>query len=370
MKISCSKTELINSLQFISKAVANKPQTPILAGIYLRAENGILELQATDYEISLVCKIPADIIEAGQITIAGRYFQEVIRKLPGDNVKIEFNNSENIVHIQSNLANFTLLSMNAADYPTITPIDGDIKFTIKDNVLRSLIKKTVFACATDESRPVFTGCYLEIAGTKVTMAATNTHRLAVKYETFDERIGNIKIIIPAKILQELLHNMTSEIPTDVTVTCNYSQISFAFENLYMSSRLIEGAFPDYNRVIPPDFTTTILVNTADFSAAVDRISLISRSGEYNIIKLDFSNSNVKISSNNPAIGNAEEYLPATIEGPDITIAFNAQYISDVLKNIDSPNCRIKLNSALSPAAIREESDTDFIYVVTPVRTNH
>ena len=164
--------------------------------------------------------------------------------------------------------------------------------------------------------------------------------------------------------------MTSEIPTDVTVTCNYSQISFAFENLYMSSRLIEGAFPDYNRVIPPDFTTTILVNTAYFSAAVDRISLISRSGEYNIIKLDFANSNVKISSNNPAIGNAEEYLPATIEGPDITIAFNAQYISDVLKNIDSPNCRIKLNSALSPAAIREESDTDFIYVVTPVRTNH
>ena len=370
MKISCPKNELVNALSIVSKAVATKPQTPILSCIYLRAENGILEIQATNYEIGLVTKIPAEIEEPGQIAITGRYFQEVVRKLPGDNVSISFNREEKIVHIQSNQANFTLLSMNAAEFPTIKEMEGNLQFKIKDNILRSLVKKTVFACSNDESRPVFTGCYMEVADTRFTMAATNTHRLAVKYETFDDSIGNIKVIVPSRILQELLHNMTSEIPTDVTVTCTYNQISFAFENLYMTSRLIEGAFPDYHRVIPPEFATVVKLATAEFSSAVDRVSLISRSGDYNIIKLEFANNQVHISSTNPDIGNAEEYIPAEIEGPELTIAFNAQYIMDVLKNVDSEDCQIKLNQPLSPAAIREADDENYTYIVTPVRTAH
>ena len=370
MKLTCAKNELVSALQIVSKAVATKPQTPILSGIYLKAEAGILELQATNYEIGMVCRIPAEIEEPGQIALSGRYFQEVIRKLPGDSVSLSFNREEKIVHIQSNQANFTLLSMNASEFPTIKPMEGNLQFKIKDNVLRSLVKKTVFACSNDESRPVFTGCYLEVADTKVTMAATNTHRLAVKFETFDESIGNIKIIIPSRILQELLHNMTSEIPTDVTVTCTYNQISFAFENLYMTSRLIEGAFPDYHRVIPPEFATVVTLDAGEFSSAVDRVSLISRAGDYNIIKLEFANNQVHITSNNPDIGNAEESVAASIEGPELTIAFNAQYIMDVMKNIDSDTCQIKLNQPLSPAAVREADDEEFIYIVTPVRTAH
>ena len=370
MKITSAKSELVNALQIVSKAVASKPQTPILSGVYLRAEAGVLELQATNYEIGMISRIPVEIAEPGQIAISGRYFQEVVRKLPGDSVTISFNREEKIVHISSNQANFTLLSMNASEFPTIKEMEGNLQFKIKDNVLRSLIKKTVFACSTDESRPVFTGCYLEVADTKVTMAATNTHRLAVKYETFDESIGNIKIIIPSRILQELLHNMTSEIPTDVTVTCTYNQISFSFENLYMTSRLIEGAFPDYHRVIPPEFATKITLNAAELNAAVDRVSLISRAGDYNIIKLEFANNQVHITSNNPDIGNAEETIPATIDGPELSIAFNAKYIMDVMKTIDSETCQIKLNQPLSPAAIREADDEEFIYIVTPVRTAH
>lgn len=368
MKITCSKTELVNSIQIISKAVASKPQVPILAGIYLNASNNTLEMQATNNEIGLVAKIEAEVIEAGQITVVGKYFQEVIRKLPGDKITISYDDNEKIINIQSNQANFTLRSMNAAEFPTITPMEGNLQFTIKDNVLRSLVKKTVFACSNDESRPVFTGCYLEVADNQVTMAATNSHRLAVKHETFENNIGNIKIIIPARILSELLHNMTSEIPTDVTVTCTYNQISFAFDNLYMTSRLIEGTFPDYHRVIPPQFNTSVTVATTDFAAAVDRVSLISRSGEYNIIKLEFNNNQIHISSNNPEIGNADESISATIEGPEVNIAFNAQYLSDVLKILESDNCLIKLNQTLSPAAITDNNGDDFIYIVTPVRT--
>ncbi len=163
MKISCPKSELTNALSIVSKAISSKPQTPILAGIFMRAENGILELHATNNEIGMVCRIPVDIEEPGQIAVSGRYFLDVIRKLPGDSLTITYNRTEKIINITSNQASFTLLSMNAAEFPTVKEIESNVQFTIKDNILRSLIKKTVFSCSKDESRPVFTGCYLEVA---------------------------------------------------------------------------------------------------------------------------------------------------------------------------------------------------------------
>ncbi|SHK38957.1 DNA polymerase-3 subunit beta [Selenomonas ruminantium] len=370
MKITCSKSELANALSTVAKAIPSKPQTPILSGVFLRADNDILEVHATNNEIGMVCRIPVEIEEPGQIAVSGRYFLDVIRKLPGDSLTLTYNRNEKIINITSNQANFTLLSMNASEFPTVKPIESNVQFTIKDNILRSLIKKTVFACSKDESRPVFTGCYLEVADNKVTMAATNMHRLAVKYEQFPESLGNIKIIIPANILQELLHNMNSDIPVDVQVCCNFNQISFAFENLYMTSRLIEGAYPDYNNVIPPNHETLVTLDSAEFNAAVDRVSLISRAGDYNVIKMEFAHGQLHITSNNPEIGNAEETIPASIEGPDITIAFNAQYITDVMKIIESRNCELRLIQPLSPITVREEKDDAFIYVVTPVRTAH
>lgn len=370
MKITCAKSELTNALSIVSKAIASKPQTPILAGIFMRAENNILELHATNNEIGLVCRIPIEIEEPGQLVVSGRYFLEVIRKLPGDSLTLSYNRTEKIINITSNQSNFTLLSMNAAEFPTVKEIESNVQFTIKDTILRSLIKKTVFACSKDESRPVFTGCYLEVADNKVTMAATNMHRLAVKYEQFAEPLGNIKVIIPANILQELLHNMTSDIPTDVQVSCNFNQISFSFDNIYMTSRLIEGAYPDYNYVIPPNHDTLVVLDSAEFNAAVDRVSLISKAGDYNVIKMEFANGQLHITSNNPEVGNAEETIPASIEGPEVTIAFNAQYLIDVLKIIDSKNCELRLTKPLAPMTVKEEKDDAFIYVVTPVRTAH
>lgn len=370
MKITCAKSELTNAMQIATKAVASKPQTPILSATYMKAENGVLEIHATNNEIGLLCRTQADVERPGEIAINGRYFLDVIRKMPGDSVTIDFNKDENIVYINSNQANFTLRSMNAAEFPKVKPIESNVDFTIKDNVLRSLIKKTVFACAKDESRPVFTGCYLDINDSKVTMAATNMHRLAVKYEQFPEQLGNIKIIIPSSTLLELMHNLNSDIPSDIKVSCNFNQISFAFDDIYMTSRLIEGAYPDYQHVIPKEHATLVTLDSAEFNSAVDRVSLISRGGDYNIVKLDFSNGQLKITSYNPEVGTAEETIPAAIEGPDITLSFNGQYLMDVLKVIDSKNCELRLTQPLAPMTVKEEKDDAFIYVVTPVRTKN
>lgn len=370
MKFSCTKSELVQAIQTVAKAVSSKPQTPILSGIYLKAEKGQLELQATDYDMGILCHIPADVETEGAIVLSGRYLQDVVRRLPGENVNVSFDKEKNIAKINSNAANFTLLSLPANEFPKIHHLEGKIEFTILDNVLRDLVKKTVFACSNDEARPIFTGCLLEVNNSSVTMAATNTHRLSVKTELLDDFNGSIKIIIPSKVLNELLRIMVSEVPSEVKVTCSYNQISFAFDNVYLTSRLIEGQFPDYRRVIPAETKTHVTLNTDDFAAAVERVSLISRAGEYNVIKLEFMGSSVRITSNNPDIGNAEERVQAEVDGPDVQIAFNANYIAEVLKNIDSKDFFFRLNQSLNPAIIREQDDDTFTYVVTPVRTSN
>ena len=368
MKLTCNKNDLSEALQIASKAVASKPQTPILSSIYLHADNNTLELQANNYEIGIIVRIPATIEEPGQICIAGRYLQEVTRKLPGEKVILSCPTEQNTVKIQSNSSNFTLIGIDAFDFPTIQYLTEGFSFTIDAKPLKELIRKTSFACATDESRPVFAGCSLDILDATLTMVATNMHRLAVKTVCLPEHIGETKIIIPSRTLNELIHIVDSS--SRVRVFCAPKQISFEFENVYLISRLIEGKFPAYQGVIPKSFETEVTVHTSDLNSAVDRVSLISRANEYNIIRFSFGQGQLHISSNNPEIGNAEEIIPAAISGPDVNIAFNAQYITDVLKNLDSDDCRIALNHSLDATAIHDGDDDTFIYVVTPVRTAH
>ncbi|WP_294160266.1 DNA polymerase III subunit beta [uncultured Selenomonas sp.] len=369
MKFTCQRQDIVNAINMASKAVSPKPQTPILSGMFLRAEEGKLEVQATDYEIGILYDIPADIETPGTIVLPGRYLQEVVRRLPDDRVLFSLDEKNRIVHIRSGNANYTLRSMNAGDYPGVKRIEGTLSFTIPDTVLRSLFRKTVFACATDDSRPIFTGVSFDFDGKKLTLAGTNTHRLAVKTKTFDDEIGKLKLIVPGKTLQELLRTFTSDVPTNVQITCSMNQISFQYENLYFTSRLIEGAFPSFANVIPRNTVTTVTMTTADLSAAMDRVFLISRTNDYNVMKLHFGDNNLHISSSNPDIGMADEDIPATIAGPDIDIAFNATYLVDALKVLEGETCTFALTKPLAPVLITEPNDPEFQYVVTPMRTH-
>lgn len=369
MKITCEKKELTQAIQTVLKAIPSRPQMPILSGIYIKAVDNQLELKATDYEISISCKINANIDNEGTIVLPGKYLYEVIRTLPGEYVEIKNNNTDNSVNISSNTAQFNLLNMQATDFPVIEKLYGQINFTLKNTILRNFIRKTSFACSTDESRPVFTGCLIDINNSNIIMAATNMHRLAL----IRENIGNItddnlKIIIPAKILNEFMHIFNSDIPEDIQISCTHNKISFSYENIYVISRLIEGQFPDYNRVIPKEFKTHVTINKQEFQSALDRVSLISRSGDYNIIHFEFVDNRVRISSDNPNIGKAEETINVQIEGPGINISFNAKYIMDVLKAIESENFIFSFNQPLTTASIKEEDNNNFTYVVTPVRT--
>ena len=367
MKFTCSRADLSQSIQTVSKAVSSKNQNPILSGIYIKADNNMLELQATDYEIGIICKVEAEIEEAGNIVLSGKYLQEVIRKLPSKNIEFEYDRQEKTTLIKSGNAKFRLLSMPAEDYPVIHKINSDFSFKIMDNVLYELISRTSFACSNEESRPVFTGCLLELSENQVTMVATDTKRLALQTRNLDNFDGQRKMIIPSKILNEIQRLLLSDIPREVNISYTSNQVSFEFDNTYIASRLIDGQFPDYNRVIPNGFSTRIKLNTEEFRSVVERVALISRTNEYKIAAMEFSTGMLRISSNNPEIGNADESLKAEIDGENISISFNVDFVSDVLKIIDTKEFFINLNNSLSPAAIRLVDDDSFTYIITPVR---
>lgn len=379
MNITLGKSDLLTALQIVSKGLSTKPQTPILSGIYLSAKDGQLELQSTNYEIAFILTIPAEVKTPGAAILPGKYLTEFTRKLPADEVSIDCISEDGLGVITSGNARFTLRQMEVDDFPKLQRMDGTLRFTIKDRVLAHLVKKSAFACMKEEQRdrrPVFTGCQLEVEGREITLAATNVHRLAVKSEHIESDAGQIRVVIPAKFLEEVTRTITSEVPTDIEIVCSYNQISMSAEGIYMTSRLIEGSFPDYHRVIPRDenIRTKVTMNAGDFAAAVERASLISRTDQYNIVKLEFEDNLLHITSNSPDVGRAEETIEAEVEGDPAVIAFNASYLLDAMKSLDSDICILSLQAPneqgqnLSPITIREEADKDYIYVVTPVRT--
>ena len=380
MNITLAKSDLISALQIVSKGLSTKPQTPILSSVYMTAKEGQLELQSTNYELGFIVTIPAEIHTVGTAVLPGKYLTEFARKLPAEEVSIDTGSSDGLAVIRSGSARFTLRTMEVSDFPVLQRMEGTLQFTIKDRTLARLVKKSTFACLREEQRdrrPIFTGCQLEVEGKEVTFAATNVHRLAVKSELLEEDAGQIRIIIPAKFLEEVTRTITGNVPTDIHVTCSYNQISMSADGIYMTSRLIEGAFPDYRRVIPQEenIRTRVILDAATFASAVERASLIARTDQYNIVKLAFEEGLMRISSNSPEIGEAEETIAAEVTGDDVTIAFNASYLMDAVKSLDSDTFILSLQGAnaqgmnLSPITIREEADPNYIYVVTPVRTH-
>lgn len=368
MRIFCPKEDLHRAVQTVQKAVATKTPLPILTGIYLSAQNGELQLQATDYEVGISCTVAATVEEPGTVVLSGRYFQEMVRRLPGETIEISSSKEDRTIKINSQNSQYNLLSLPAEEFPVLKPVSSDSSFSVQDAILRELIKKTVFASATDEARPIFTGGLLEVDGEEIRMVATNTHRLALKKAKLAAGSGNVKMIIPAKILNELARLLVSEEPQDVALSWQKNQVGIVFDDVYINSRLIEGQFPDYNKVIPTSFATTVKLNTDQFLDAVERVSLLARDGEYNVVKFFFKDGAVVITSNNPDIGKAREIVDAETNGGEVEIAFNAKYVTDILKNIDSEELVFSLNTPLSPAGIKPVGDDNYTYIITPVRT--
>ena len=371
MKFTCAKNELKDALLVVNRAVAVKPQTPILAGIYLKAEGSTLEMQANNFSLGIITKIPVNTEDSGEIVVVGKYFQEIVAKLPGETVTISYIENDAIVKIQSGSSVYELLAMKGEDFPKVKTHEVVNSFKIKSATLKKMIRRTVFACAAeDATRPIFTGCLFEINGNNITIAATNTHRIAIQKDEIVGEIEEINFVVPSSTLKDLARMLDSAPENFVTVDFSGKYIAFTFDNVFITSRLIEGQFPPYEKVVPASCDMHVRIKVADMLAAVERVGLISKETEYNTIRFVFTQEGLNISSNSMEIGKAEENIEATLEGEDIDISFNVKYVSEVLHVIESEFCRIGLNKPLYPIDIREDDNDNYIYVVTPVRTNN
>ena len=369
MHITFPKANLQKAINVLQKVSQNKTSSNLPGAIYMTTKNGQVELQGNDFELGIRLTIDGDIKEPGTLVVGSRYFQELIRKLTGDTIELYKPEDGNSLTITSGSSEFNLVTLHPDDFSLVEQIHDQDHVNIDSFAMKELIDLTNYAAATDEDRPVFTGALLEIKENEVTMVATDTHRMAVKKITIDEPATTpMRAIIPTKTLAEVSRLLPTDNPAMINIIWNRTQIVFNFESIYIISRLIEGTYPEYEKVIPSQFDSSAVIDRREFAGAVDRVSLLAKDISYNVIRYDWAESNVTLSTQNTEIGMAKEDVAVEFKGTPFTISFNGRYISDILRHSTGDNIHLFLKQN-GPVVIRQDNNPNYTYVVTPVRTN-
>lgn len=369
MHITFPKANLQKAINVLQKVSQNKTSSNLPGAIYITTKNGQVELQGNDFELGIRLTIDGDIKEPGTLVVGSRYFQELIRKLPGDTIELYKPEDGNSLTITSGSSEFNLVTLHPDDFSLVEQIHDQDHVNIDSFAMKELIDLTNYAAATDEDRPVFTGALLEIKENEVTMVATDTHRMAVKKITIDEPATTpMRAIIPTKTLAEVSRLLPTDNPAMINIIWNRTQIVFNFESIYIISRLLEGTYPEYEKVIPSQFDSSAVIDRREFAGAVDRVSLLAKDISYNVIRYDWAESNVTLSTQNTEIGMAKEDVAVEFKGTPFTISFNGRYISDILRHSTGDNIHLFLKQN-GPVVIRQDNNPNYTYVVTPVRTN-
>jgi DNA polymerase III subunit beta len=377
MKFVIQRDYLVRSVQDVMKAISSRTTIPILTGIKITATEQGVTLTGSDSDISIESFIPVEeeekiiveILERGSIVLPARFFSEIVKKLPKETVEIEVQN-QFLTIIRSGKAEFNLNGLDAEEYPRLPQIEEENVFKIPTDLLKTLIRQTVFAVSTSETRPILTGVNWKVENNELICIATDSHRLALrkaKIETESEASYNV--VIPGKSLNELskILDDTTEL-VDIVITEN--QILFKTKHLLFFSRLLEGNYPETSRLIPVDSQTDVIVNAKEFFQAIDRASLLAREGRNNVVKLTtLQDGIIEISSNSPEIGKVvEEIQSESVTGEELKISFSAKYTMDALKALEGTEIKISFTGAMRPFLIRPINDESMLQLILPVRT--
>ncbi|OPJ56098.1 DNA polymerase III subunit beta [Clostridium oryzae] len=363
MKFLCQKNKLQEAISISQKAVTGKSTLPVLEGLFISAKDDTITIIGSDIDLSIESKLEANVFENGNVVVDSKLLGEIIRRLPNDEVEIE-TLENNILQISCQKSNFTLVHLNAADYPTIPHIDEDIVVSIEQSIMKNMIKSTIFSVAQDETRPILTGILFEISDNKLNMVALDGYRLAVRSESFDTD-KKITAVIPSKTLNEISKILEdSDEKLDITFTQNH--ILFNLKNTKVISRLLEGEFIKYTSIIPEEYNLKIKANRVDMLNCIERASLMAKEGNTNLIKLNIQEDNLLITSNSQ-LGKVKEELSIILQGQPLQIAFNSKYLIDVLKTMEEEEISMEFTSAVSPCIIKNVNIDNCIYLVLPVR---
>lgn len=379
MQFVINRDYFVHSLQHVSKAITSRTTIPILTGIKVVADHEGVTLTGSDSDISIECYIPVEedgkklveVIQEGSIVLQAKYFAEIVKKLPED--KIEITVSEQFATtLKSGASVFNLNGLDPDEYPRLPQLEEENAFRLPNDLLKNLIRQTVFAVSTAETRPILTGVNWQVENGELICTATDSHRLAMRkarIETTTDNLTFSNIVIPGKSLNEL-NKIIEDNDKLVEIVVTENQILFKSKHLLFFSRLLDGNYPVTKNMIPQHSKTEITLMTKGFLQAIERALLLSREGKNNVVNLKtLDNQEVEITSVTPEIGKVNEKInPVSISGEDLRISFNGKNIIDALKVIESNEINVSFTGAMSPFLIKPVDSENTLHLFSPVRT--
>lgn len=371
MHIIFQKDELIKSIALFQRVAANKTSSNLPGSIYMSTKEDYVEMQANDFEIGIKCDIPATIKEPGTLVVGSRYFQDLVRRLPGETIELIQDGTSNQLQIKSNASDFKLVTMNVEEFALVEPIQEPEQFLIDSKDLKELIDLTVYATSNDNDRPIFCGTLLEGTTHDLTMVGTDTHRMAVKKINFPEPlpIDSVRIVIPKRTVEEVSRALPTDTPTMVEVSWNRTQIAFSFGTVYIMSRLIEGSYPDYTKVIPSQFDASAILNRKEFAGSLDRVYFMAKDISYSAIRYEWNPEELVLATQNVDIGAAKEVVSCEFKGNPFVINFNGKYVDELLKHSTGERIHMYLKEN-GPLVIRQDNNDNYTYVLTPIHAHN
>jgi DNA polymerase-3 subunit beta len=371
MKLTIERSTLLGALNHVQSVVERRNTIPILSNILLKAEDGSLGLIATDLDLAINEQVSAEVQTPGAITAPAHLLYDIVRKLPdGSQVELDYQGADGRLTVRTGRSQFALSCLPKDDFPIMEAGDLPFNFTFSSTELKRLIDKTRFAISTEETRYYLNGVYVHAAesdGIPVLRAvATDGHRLARVESPLPANAENIPgVIIPRKAVNEL-RKLIDDTEGDINIALSDNRICFTFEGTILTSKLIDGTFPDYERVIPTGNTKILELDGKSFAQAVDRVSTVSTE-KSRAIKLALSDNTVTLSATGTDSGSATEELAASYSSGDLEIGFNSKYLLDITGQIEGDNAHFVLADAQSPTIVKDGTDDGALYVLMPMR---
>ncbi len=362
MKVVCQRDELSQKLGVVARAVSTRASVQILSGVLLRAEGGRLHLAATDMELSLRSSLDAQVGGDGAVVVPGRLLVDLVRLLPESEVTIEHRIDESVVHITSGPSTSTLHTYAAEDFPRLPDLDAVGTFTVDRESLLDTVSRVARSASRDESRPVLTGILVRFEAGKIVMAATDSYRLSVKETELAGEVPELEAIIPARALAELARIAQSGETVELGVHEN--QVVFAADDVWLTTRRIDGQFPNYKQLLPEAFEHELTLPRNELLDVVRRVGvMVQRTSP---IQLRFAEGELTVFARTQDVGEAKESMPVQYTGDAMEIGFNAEFLREGIESIGAEDISLKLISPLRPAVI-DGGEDDPTYLIMPIR---
>ena len=369
LKLQCSAQELITGLVNATRALSARPATQVLECVKLITEEDAITLTCTDGSLSICARVQAQVDEPGEVLLPGKLLTEIARKLPEGTVTLHMN-EKYVTTLRCAQSRSTLTGFPVADFPKTVDLINTHALHVPQKRLREMIGRVTFAIAVQESRQTLTGCLMEVTKTELRLVGLDGFRLALQRMQGDfvlpDGVALVKAIIPGHVMGEMNRIMEDDADAMVTFHMNNTHLMAIMGGTTLVTSLLAGEYINYRQILPEQWLTRVTVKRAELSDAIERASLMAREGKNNLIRMTASNDLMRITSMSE-IGDVLEELNVHLEGEEIEIAFNARYISDVVKNIDDELCVLSMNTNVSPCVVSPVKGEEYLYLVLPVR---